>query len=90
MFTSLVVALDLEATGDRALPVVRALSRLADVAVELVTVSSPRLPRTSTRSSWAAGPRRAAGRRTPTLCSTATTSLGCSSITSAVVTDRCW
>ena len=63
MFTSLVVALDLEATGDRALPVVRALSRLADVAVELVTVSSPRvaedidsfeLGRRATASGWPA------------------------------------
>ena len=61
MFTSLVVALDLEATGDRALPVVRALSRLADVAVELVTVSSLRvaedidafeLGRRATASGW--------------------------------------
>ena len=63
MFTSLVVALDLETTGDRALPVVRALSRLADVAVELVTVSSPcvaenidsfELGRRATASGWPA------------------------------------
>ena len=63
MFTSLVVALDLEANGDRALPVVRALARLADVAVELVTVSSPRvaedidsfeLSRRATASGWPA------------------------------------
>ena len=63
MFTSLVVALDLEAGGDRALPVVRALARLADVAVELVTVSSPRvaedidsyeLVRRATASGWPA------------------------------------
>ena len=63
MFTSLVVALDLEATGDRALPVVRALARLADVAVELVTVSSPlvaedidsfELSRRATASGWPA------------------------------------
>jgi len=61
MFTSLVVALDLEASGDRALPVVRALARLADVAVDLVTVSSPRvaedidafeLGRRATASGW--------------------------------------
>ena len=63
MFTSLVVALDLEASGDRALPVVRALARLADVAVELVTVSSPlvaedidsfELGRRATASGWPA------------------------------------
>ena len=63
MFTSLVVALDLEANGDRALPVVRALARLADVAVELVTVSSPlvaedidsfELSRRATASGWPA------------------------------------
>ena len=63
MFTSLVVALDLEASGDRALPVVRALARLADVAVELVTVSSPlvaedidsfELSRRATASGWPA------------------------------------
>src|SRR4051794_15536300 len=44
MFKTLVVALDLEADGDRALPVVRALSRAGTVAVDLVTVSSPGLP----------------------------------------------
>ncbi len=63
MFTSLVVALDLEANGDRALPVVQSLSRLADVAVELVTVSSPlvaedidsfELSRRATASGWPA------------------------------------
>lgn len=43
MFTSIVVALDLETDGDRALPVVRALSRLAVVDVELLTVSAPRM-----------------------------------------------
>ena len=49
--------------GDRALPVVRALARLADVAVELVTVSSPlvaddidsfELSRRATASGWPA------------------------------------
>jgi nucleotide-binding universal stress UspA family protein len=44
MFKTLVVALDLDADGDRALPVVQALSRSGDVAVDLVTVSSPGLP----------------------------------------------
>ncbi len=43
MFRTLVVALDLEADGDRALPVVKALSRAGKVAVDLVTVSSPGL-----------------------------------------------
>jgi nucleotide-binding universal stress UspA family protein len=44
MFKTLVVALDLEADGDRALPVVRALSRAGAVAVDLVTVASPETP----------------------------------------------
>jgi nucleotide-binding universal stress UspA family protein len=42
-FRSIVVALDLEASGDRALPTVRALAELSDVPVELITVSSPNL-----------------------------------------------
>jgi nucleotide-binding universal stress UspA family protein len=44
MFKTLVVALDLEADGDRALPIVRALARSGTVDVDLVTVSSPGLP----------------------------------------------
>jgi nucleotide-binding universal stress UspA family protein len=44
MFKTLVVALDLEADGDRALPVVEALSRAGSVVVDLVTVSSPGMP----------------------------------------------
>jgi len=44
MFESLVVALDLEQEGDRALDVVHHLSRLARVRLELVTVSSPGMP----------------------------------------------
>jgi len=44
MITTLVVALDLEPDGDRALPVVHALAELGDVDVELLTVSSPNLP----------------------------------------------
>ena len=39
MFTSIVVALDLGATGDRALPVAGSLARLGGLPVELVTVS---------------------------------------------------
>jgi nucleotide-binding universal stress UspA family protein len=42
-FASIVVALDLEASGDRALPVVRALAERSGVPVELFTVSSPNL-----------------------------------------------
>ncbi len=44
MFTTLAVALDLEADGDRALPVVRALAAIGDVDVELLTVDSPHVP----------------------------------------------
>ena len=44
MFTTIAVALDLEANGDRALPVVRTLSELGDVEVELLTVDSPNVP----------------------------------------------
>ena len=39
MFTTIVVALDLTPDGDRALPIAGVLSELADVAVELLTVS---------------------------------------------------
>jgi nucleotide-binding universal stress UspA family protein len=46
MYKTLVVALDLEADGDRALPIVKALSNAGKVAVDLVTVSSPGLPST--------------------------------------------
>ena len=42
-FRSIVVALDLEAGGDRALAVVRSLAELGEVPVELLTVSSPNL-----------------------------------------------
>jgi nucleotide-binding universal stress UspA family protein len=40
-FRSIVVALDLEANGDRALPVARALAERGHIPVELLTVSSP-------------------------------------------------
>jgi nucleotide-binding universal stress UspA family protein len=40
-FTSIVVALDLGANGDRALPIVRRLAERSQVPVELLTVSSP-------------------------------------------------
>ena len=42
-FTSLVVALDFEANGDRALPIARGLAELGGIPVELLTVSSPHL-----------------------------------------------
>ena len=41
MFTSIVVALDLERAGDRSLPIAGSLSALTDVSVELLTVQSP-------------------------------------------------
>lgn len=44
MFKTLVVALDLDPDGDRALRVVQALARTGPVAVDLVTVSSPGMP----------------------------------------------
>jgi nucleotide-binding universal stress UspA family protein len=44
VFTSMVIALDLEREGDRALPIARSLSALTDVPVELLTVQSPGLP----------------------------------------------
>ena len=40
-FTSVVVALSLDADGDRALPVVRSLAALGNVSVELLTVAAP-------------------------------------------------
>jgi nucleotide-binding universal stress UspA family protein len=43
MFTTIVVPLDLEPAGDRALPVAAALARTAGVGLELVTISSPNL-----------------------------------------------
>ena len=44
MFTSIVVALDLEATGDRALPIAAWLATLGDLPVDLITVSSQGMP----------------------------------------------
>ena len=44
MFKTLVVALDLDDDGDRALPVVHALARRAHLRVDLVTVSEPGMP----------------------------------------------
>src|SRR5688572_15447795 len=41
MFTSIVIALDLEQEGDRALPIARSLSSVTDTPVELLTVHSP-------------------------------------------------
>jgi nucleotide-binding universal stress UspA family protein len=50
MFKNLVVALDLESDGDRALPVVEALTRRSSARVDLITVSSPGMP--STVDAW--------------------------------------
>ena len=44
MYTSIVIALDLEREGDRALPIARSLTAVTDVSVELLTVQSPGLP----------------------------------------------
>jgi nucleotide-binding universal stress UspA family protein len=43
MFSSVVVPLDLEPHGDRALPIARRLAAAAGIPLELVTVSSPAL-----------------------------------------------
>ena len=43
MFSSIVVPLDLEPHGDRALPIARRLAATAGIPLELVTVSSPAL-----------------------------------------------
>src|SRR5215207_7651131 len=43
MFTSIVVALDLERGGDRALPIARQLAAAASLPVSLLTVSSPHM-----------------------------------------------
>ena len=44
MITSLVVSLDLEETGDRAMPTAASLATLGGLPVELITVSSPGMP----------------------------------------------
>ena len=44
MFTSIVVSLDLDDTGDRALPAAAWLAKLSGLPVELITVSSPGMP----------------------------------------------
>ena len=44
MFKTLVVALDLDDDGDRALPIVHALASRSQVGVDLVTVSDPGMP----------------------------------------------
>ena len=63
MYTTLVVALDLEPDGDRALPIVRELAELADVSIELLTVTPSReemevdafeLSQRATSSGWPA------------------------------------
>jgi nucleotide-binding universal stress UspA family protein len=44
VFTSIVVPVDLEPDGDRALPLAGALARAAGIPLELVSVSSPHMP----------------------------------------------
>ena len=43
MFRSIVVPLDLDVVGDRALPVAGSLARLGGLPIELLTISSPRM-----------------------------------------------
>ena len=43
MFRSIVVPLDLEVVGDRALPVAGSLARLGGLPIELLTIESPRM-----------------------------------------------
>jgi nucleotide-binding universal stress UspA family protein len=63
-FTSIVVALDLQPNGDRALPVARAMAERGHIPVELLTVSSPgvdedvdayELHRRTTANNWPEG-----------------------------------
>jgi len=49
MFTSILVPVDLEPGGDRALPLAGALASAAGLRLELVTVSSPNMPETADR-----------------------------------------
>jgi nucleotide-binding universal stress UspA family protein len=49
VFTSIVVPVDLEPDGDRALPLAGALATAAGLHLELVTVSSPNMPETADR-----------------------------------------
>jgi hypothetical protein len=43
VFSSIVVPLDLERLGDRALPVARSLAALGGLPIELLTITSPRM-----------------------------------------------
>ena len=43
MFRSIVVPLDLEVIGDRALPIAGSLARLGGIPIELLTIESPRM-----------------------------------------------
>jgi nucleotide-binding universal stress UspA family protein len=49
VFTSILVPVDLEPGGDRALPLAGALATAAGLHLELVTVSSPNMPETADR-----------------------------------------
>ena len=46
MLTSIVVAVDLEGVGERALPVAQHLGRFAGLPLEIVTVASAEIPGT--------------------------------------------
>jgi len=67
MFTSIVVPVDLEPDGDRALPLAGALASAADLPLELVSVSSPHMPEVSDRLELEARARAAADRWSVTL-----------------------
>ena len=67
MFTSIVVPVDLEPDGDRALPLAGALVSAADLPLELVSVSSPLMPEVSDRLELEARARAAADRWSVTL-----------------------
>jgi hypothetical protein len=50
VFSSIVVPLDLERLGDRALPVARSLAALGGLPIELLTITSPRME--GLRDAW--------------------------------------
>lgn len=67
MFTSIVVPVDLEPDGDRALPLAGALASAAGLPLELVSVSSPHMPEVTDRLELEARARAAAERWSVTL-----------------------
>ena len=90
MFKTLVITLDLEADGDRALPIVHLLSRCGPVQVELVTVSEPGVRPQSTPTSSSNERSSTAGTLTLGPLSAPSTSPAGSSSTLAVVRTPCW